>query len=68
MAGDGEFLSVNQLSNGKFERAPLLITILLMGRNGIVDLRLDTIVSQIALQFIATGTENGEDVVNAIAI
>ena len=68
MAGDGKLLSVNLFGDGQRKGVPFWITLLLMGRNGIMDLRLDTIVCEVLLEFITTRAENGEDVVNAVAI
>ena len=64
MAGDGELLGVDFLCDGQRKFAPFLIAFLLVGRYGIVDLRLHAIVCQIALQFIAMLAENGEDVMH----
>ena len=68
MAGDGKLLSVNLFGDGQRKGVPFWITLLLMGRNGIMDLRLDTIVCEVLLEFITTRAENGEDVVDAVAI
>ena len=68
MAGDGKLLSVNLFGDGQRKGVPFWITLLLMGRNGVMDLRLDTIVCEVLLEFITTRAENGEDVVNAVAI
>ena len=38
-----------------------------MGRNGIVYLRLHTIVEKILAQFVAMGAQNGEDMIYRIA-
>ena len=69
MAGNGKFLLVDLFRDRQRKVIPLnIITFLLMGRNGIMDLRLDTVVSEIALQFIATRAEDGENMINAVAI
>ena len=69
MARNGKFLLVDLFRDRQRKVIPLnIITFLLMGRNGIVDLRLDTVVSEIALQFVASRTEDGEDMINAVAI
>ena len=68
MAGNGELLGMNELSDGQRKRSPLFVALLLMGRNGIVNLGLDAVISEVAFEFVATGTENGEDMVNTIAI
>ena len=44
MAGDGELLGVDSLGDGQRKVVPGRETVLLVGRYGIVDLRLDTIV------------------------
>ena len=67
MAGDGEFFGVDALSDGKFKRAPFLIAFLFVRRNGIVNLGLYAVVCEILLEFVATGAEYGEDMVDRIA-
>ena len=44
MAGDGELLGVDSLGDGQGKVVPVRETVLLVGRYGIVDLRLDAIV------------------------
>ena len=69
MTGNGKLLLMDLLRNRQRKVIPLnIITILLMGRNRIMDLRLNTVVSQIALQFVATRTKDWEDMINAVAI
>ena len=67
MAGDGEFLGVDLLCDGQGKGAPFLIAALFVGRNGIVDLCLDTVVSEVSLEFVTTRAEYGEDVIDGIA-
>ena len=67
MAGDGEFLGVDLFGDGQREVVPCLITALLVGRNGIMDLRLDAIGGEECLQFIAMFAENGEDMMHGVA-
>ena len=67
MAGDGEFLGVDLFGDGQREVVPCLITTLLVGRYGIMDLRLDAVGGEECLQFIATLAENGEDMVYGVA-
>ena len=64
MAGDGELLGVDFLCDWQRKFAPFLIAFLLVGRNGIMDLRLDTMICKILLEFITTLTENGEDMMH----
>ena len=68
MAGDAEFLLVDLLGDGERQMIPLLITLLLVGRYGIMYLRFNAVVCEISLQFVAARTENGEDMIDAIAI
>ena len=44
-----------------------MIATLLVGRYGIVDLRLDAVGGEECLQFIATLAENGEDMMHGVA-
>ncbi len=67
MAGDGELLGVDSLGDGQGKVVPVRETVLLVGRYGIVDLRLDTIVREVFLQFVATLTQQGQDMIDRVA-
>ena len=67
MAGDREFLRMNLFGNGQGEAIPIGIALLFVGRDGIMNLRLHTVVAEIPLQCIAICTENGEDVPDTIS-
>ncbi len=67
MTRDGEFLGVDSLGDRQGKVVPFGKTMLLMRRNRIMDLRLDTIVSEKLLQIIAPLAEDGEDMVYGIA-
>ena len=67
MAGDREFLVVDLLRDGQFKSIPLRIAFLLVGRNGIMDHGLHTIVGEVLLELVTMGTEDSEDVIDAIA-
>ena len=64
MARDGELLGVDFLSDWQRKVVQLGVTTLTVGRNGIMDLRLDTMICKILLEFITTLTENGEDMMH----
>ena len=68
MAGDGEFLGVDELGDGQREGIPVFIALLLVGRKGIMDLGLDAVVSEVTLEFVTMLTEDWEDVIDAVAI
>lgn len=68
MAGDGEFLLADKLCDGQFERIPLPIATLAVGRNGVMNLRLDAFFDEETLQFVAARAENGEDVIDTVAV
>ena len=55
MAGDGEFLLADLLGNGQAEGAPFAVATLAVRRYGVVNQRLDAVVLQVGLQFVATG-------------
>lgn len=66
MAGDGEFLLADKLCDGQFERIPLPIATLAVGRNRVMNLRLDAFFDEETLQFVAARAENGEDMIDAV--
>ena len=60
-------MRVDFLSDGQGKVVPLRVTALLVGRYGIVDLCLDAVVCEVFLQFIATLTEDGQDMIDRVA-
>ena len=68
IAGDGEFLGVDALGNRERQVVPFGIAALLVGRNGIMDFRLDAIVEEILAELVATDAENGEDMPDGVAL
>ena len=68
MAGDGEFLSVNLLSDGEREIIPIAVATLLVRRYGIMNLSLNTIILKILLKAVAMLTKHRKDMPNAVAI
>ena len=60
-------MGVDLLSDGQIKGAPILVTTLFVGRNGIMDLCFYAIVSEVLLEFVATKAEYGEDVIDAVA-
>ena len=55
MAGDAEFLRMNQFGDGQGQAIPISITPLFVRRDRIMNLRLHTVVAEILLQFVTTG-------------
>ena len=68
MTGDGEFLGVDELGDGQRKGIPVFIAFLLVGRNRIMNLGLDAVVSEVTLEFVTMLTEDWEDVIDAVAI
>lgn len=68
MAGDGEFLSVDLLSDREREIVPIAVAMLLVWRYGIMNLSLYTIILKILLKAVAMLTKHREDMPNAVAI
>ena len=68
MAGDGEFLGVDLLCDGQIKVIPLGIAFLLVGRNGIMDLCFDAVLSEVSLEFVTTLAKHWEDVIDAVAV
>jgi hypothetical protein len=67
MTGDGEFFAMDLFGDGQRKMMQFGVTTLAVRRYGIVDLRLETVVSQILLQFVTTSTEDGKDVPDTVA-
>ena len=63
-----EFLLVDLLGDGEREAVPRLVTLLLMGRNGIMDEGLDAIFRQMGLQRVALLAQNWEEVIDVVGI
>lgn len=68
IAGDGEFLGMDALGNRERQVVPFGIAALLVGRNGIMDFRLDAIVEEILAELVATDAENGEDMPDGVTL
>ena len=66
MARDGEFLLADLLGNGQAEGAPLAVATLAVRRYGLVNQRLDAVVGEVLPEFVATGRQDWEDVVDAL--
>ena len=67
MAGDGELLGVDSLGDGQGKVVPVRETVLLVGRYGIVDLRLDAVGGEVFLQLVAMLAEHGQDMTDRVA-
>jgi len=67
MAGDGELLVVDFLSDRQRKMMQLRVTTLLVRRYGIVDLRRHTMICEVLLQFVATLAEDGKDMPDGVA-
>ena len=68
MAGDGEFLSVDLLSDREREIVPIAVAMLLVWRYGIMNLSLYTIILKILLKAVAMLTKHRKDMPNAVTI
>ena len=73
MAGDGEFLTMDALSDGERGRGGeevggFGVATLLMGRYGIVDLGLHAMIGKVLLELVTTGAEHGEDMIYGVAL
>ena len=59
---------MDAFGDGEREMVPLFVAFLLVGRNGIMNQRLDAMLSEMLLQCIAVLTENGELMIDIVGI